>query len=315
MKLSRELLKKISDKVIELVVTKGIRGEEAVKIVWRLYKVPDALYESTKAATVAEVAKKLGMIGGETLTATKAWERLVNENGIVRKQVADASARARRNLVQDIKQVLKDGEATRKAATRLQETSLEDTGKLRKEIKAIAETGASKKQIDSLRRKLNMGLKGKELKSSYNAVLDSVEEGIEENISKQLDYAVMDKTRYNMERVVRTERARATAETDREVIAESGAKFVKFTLTLGHKPDICDAYAKADMGYGAGVYPIDKAPVLPIHPNGKSRLVPVFVPKKTGKEVDPAEAVQGKADSLGVKAYDGINLTPIKKRL
>lgn len=315
MKISDALLKKIRDRVLTLILDKGIPAEEAVKMAWKEFKVPDSLYQSVKSATIAEISKSMGKFEGDAVTTSKAWERLVNEDGIVRKQVTEASARARRDLVQEVKSVIKSGESAKQAALRIQEAGFENTGVVRKEIDKLAKYGATDKQIKALKRKIDQGIKGNDLKGSYKAVIDAVESGVEDKIAKQLDYAVIDKTRYNMERVIRTERARATAEADREVIAQSDAQFVKFVLTAGHKPDICDAYANADMGYGKGVYPIDKAPILPIHPNGKSRLVPVFVPKRSGKEIDPEEAIQNTADSMDVKAYDGIKLSAIKKRL
>ena len=41
--------------------------------------------------------------------------------------------------------------------------------------------------------------------------------------------------------------------------------------------DICDMYAKADMyGLGAGIYPKDKLPPLPVHPHCLCRYVEVI---------------------------------------
>lgn len=53
---------------------------------------------------------------------------------------------------------------------------------------------------------------------------------------------------------------------------------VKFKLSSRHPVfDICDMYAKADMyGLGAGIYPKDKLPPLPVHPHCLCRYVEVI---------------------------------------
>lgn len=41
--------------------------------------------------------------------------------------------------------------------------------------------------------------------------------------------------------------------------------------------DICDLYAHADLlGMGEGIFPKDKLPKLPVHPNCMCRVVPIF---------------------------------------
>ena len=60
--------------------------------------------------------------------------------------------------------------------------------------------------------------------------------------------------------------------TDADIVA------VKFKLSSRHPVfDICDMYAKADMyGLGAGIYPKDKLPPLPVHPHCLCRYVEVI---------------------------------------
>ena len=314
MTIDKAYIKKLSDMVVKAVLD-GVPASKAVNDAWVKMKIPNVLFSEVRGVALKEAMKVLGGLAGETASRVLVWERLINENDVVRKQVRQASARARRDLVNDVKQILKDGEATRASAVRLQETAPSNTGVLRKEIQKISKVGGTAPALRNLKSKLSRELTRNETRGAYRAVIDAVDKGLPDKIAKAVDLAIIEKTRYNMERVIRTERARATAEADREMIANEDVEFVKFVLASGHKSDICDAYANADMGYGKGVYPIDKAPVLPIHPNGQSRLVPVYVAKKTGKEVNPDEAVQNTADKYGVKAYDGIKLSPIKKRL
>lgn len=110
----------------------------------------------------------------------------------------------------------------------------------------------------------------KALQAAYNELLEAVQKGNEKAIEKAVEVAVNEKSRYVAERITRTEMARARADgfiakmkTDADIVA------VKFKLSSRHPVfDICDMYAKADMyGLGAGIYPKDKLPPLPVHPH------------------------------------------------
>ena len=52
----------------------------------------------------------------------------------------------------------------------------------------------------------------------------------------------------------------------------------KWKLSNRHScDDICDLYACADLwGMGKGIFPKDKLPKLPVHPNYMCRVVPIF---------------------------------------
>lgn len=52
----------------------------------------------------------------------------------------------------------------------------------------------------------------------------------------------------------------------------------KWKLSSCHPcDDICDLYACADLwGMGEGIFPKDKLPKLPVHPNCMCRVVPIF---------------------------------------
>ncbi len=67
--------------------------------------------------------------------------------------------------------------------------------------------------------------------------------------------------------------------------------FVGFDLDATHKIiDVCNTYASANLyGLGAGVYPKEYAPTLPIHPNGRStvNLVEKFEVDGEGAKFDP----------------------------
>ena len=141
---------------------------------------------------------------------------------------------------------------------------------------ALAE---QRQAIDNINRLAKNGAPNKALQAAYNELLEAVQKGNEKAIEKAVEVAVNEKSRYVAERITRTEMARAWADgfiakmkTDADIVA------VKFKLSSRHPVfDICDMYAKADMyGLGAGIYPKDKLPPLPVHPHCLCRYVEVI---------------------------------------
>ena len=141
---------------------------------------------------------------------------------------------------------------------------------------ALAE---QRQAIDNINHLAKNGAPNKALQAAYNKLLEAVQKGNEKAIEKAVEVAVNEKSRYVAERITRTEMARAWADgfiakmkTDADIVA------VKFKLSSRHPVfDICDMYAKADMyGLGAGIYPKDKLPPLPVHPHCLCRYVEVI---------------------------------------
>ena len=144
------------------------------------------------------------------------------------------------------------------------------------DLQALAE---QRQAIDNINRLAKNGAPNKALQAAYNKLLEAVQKGNEKAIVKAVEVAVNEKSRYVAERITRTEMARAWADgfiakmkTDADIVA------VKFKLSSRHPVfDICDMYAKADMyGLGAGIYPKDKLPPLPVHPHCLCRYVEVI---------------------------------------
>lgn len=144
------------------------------------------------------------------------------------------------------------------------------------DLQALAE---QRQAIDKINRLAKNGAPNKALQAAYNELLEAVQKGNEKAIEKAVEVAVNEKSRYVAERITRTEMARAWADgflakikDDADVVA------VKFKLSSRHPVfDICDMYAKADMyGLGAGIYPKDKLPPLPVHPHCLCRYVEVI---------------------------------------
>ena len=144
------------------------------------------------------------------------------------------------------------------------------------DLQALAE---QRQAIDKINRLARNGAPNKALQAAYNELLEAVQKGNEKAIEKAVEVAINEKSRYVAERITRTEMARAWADgfvakmkTDANVVA------VKFKLSSRHPVfDICDMYAKADMyGLGAGIYPKDKLPPLPVHSHCLCRYVEVI---------------------------------------
>lgn len=144
------------------------------------------------------------------------------------------------------------------------------------DLQALAE---QRQAIDKINRLAKNGAPNKALQAAYNELLEAVQKGNEKAIEKAVEVAVNEKSRYVAERITRTEMARAWADgfvakmkKDADIVA------VKFKLSSRHPVfDICDMYAKADMyGLGAGIYPKDKLPPLPVHPHCLCRYVEVI---------------------------------------
>ena len=144
------------------------------------------------------------------------------------------------------------------------------------DLQTLAE---QRQAIDNINRLAKNGAPNKALQAAYNKLLEAVQKGNEKAIEKAVEVAVNEKSRYVAERITRTEMARAWADgfiakmqKDADIVA------VKFKLSSRHPVfDICDMYAKADMyGLGAGIYPKDKLPPLPVHPHCLCRYVEVI---------------------------------------
>lgn len=146
-------------------------------------------------------------------------------------------------------------------------------------------TGGSTPEAKQLQRKVLRSVRDKVsrlttpgVRAAYTELTHAIDKGNEERINKALETAVQEKTRYNAERIARTENARAYADgqvnrymNDDDVVA------YKWRLAARHpRFDICDFYANADLyGLGKGVYPKDKLPTLPAHPHCMCHIQPL----------------------------------------
>jgi hypothetical protein len=156
----------------------------------------------------------------------------------------------------------------------------------------------------------------------------AAENGAETAFEAAADRAVMFKARYNAERIVRTETARANGiGKTNAMLEDDDIVSMRWILSSSHDIfDVCNVNAEADsFGLGTGVYPKDNFPEYPAHPNCMCSLSPVrgvstpkskYNPKAADKFVDSLPASQQKrlrgVDKKGpIAQYTG----PVKKTI
>jgi len=105
----------------------------------------------------------------------------------------------------------------------------------------------------------------------------AIEKGSYELIDRAVEFYLYDRQLQRLERIARTESAYAYTETLKRYSRKlKYLKGFKWVLSKRHKArDICDVYAHADFGLGKGIFPPDKVPRVPVHPNCLCHIVPV----------------------------------------
>lgn len=293
--------------VVAYLLTQGFDVNSAIEQAYQLYPVMDGMKESivddmVKAFTSGYVNAGVA-VGVDTGTIPytsesistamqKAWAkdnlklstRLHTRGQAVRKEVGDI-----------LKATIGKGNTNKKIASELFNRGVIDTAELPQFMEQVAklpiDTSAEEKR--KLLRKVQRQVSKRTtagLRAGYSEVIKVVESDNERKLEKAIEIATEEKTRYNAERIARTETARAYA--DGQVSRyKDDDDIVAFQWKLGTRHpvfDICDFYANADLyGMGKGVYPKDKVPMLPAHPHCMCRLKPIvdgMIDNSTPKE-------------------------------
>lgn len=203
-----------------------------------------------------------------------------------------ASQSMRNNIIDTLQEQMRKNRAWTDAARALYEGYEANSDILRKQdipeyLKTVLRaTGGDKKAvraeqkaIDNIVRMGKRGAPNKALKTAYTELLLRVQDGTEKQIVKACRVAMEEKARYVAERIARTEMARAWADGFwAQVQADNDVVAVQFKLSTRHPFfDICDMFAKADMfGLGAGVFPKNKIPAIPVHPHCLCRYTELY---------------------------------------
>lgn len=198
----------------------------------------------------------------------------------------------KRTITRTVKTALSDGKTIKELSMDLfsgydkgQQINTQDIAeKLRKLANArIAGAPLDKKltaEIERLSRRVDT-LNTQSLRAAYTELLKKIEKGTEESIQKALWVSVQEKSRYQATVISRTETARAYyAAFESKAVLDPDVTGVKVTLSSAHRIfDICDVHANLDLGYGPGVYPLDKLPSYPLHPHCFCNLTEVYLNK------------------------------------
>jgi len=130
-------------------------------------------------------------------------------------------------------------------------------------------------------------LKTKGLKAGYNGILKALQDHTGRSLENAVKVALEERSRYYALRIAATETARSSRLSEAYgYLTDEGIELVRYQMNPTHPfPDICDALAKADFGYGPGIYPKDKMVALPAHPFCGCRYYPIYSgrKKKPGK--------------------------------
>ena len=139
------------------------------------------------------------------------------------------------------------------------------------------------------------------LRAAYSAFLKKLEKGAAKKaLENALRTSVYEKSRYLGGRISQTEAARAYSLRMARELKARNVDYVQWRLSGAHKKmDVCDHFAGQDTtGLGSGIYRKDDAPIAPLHPFCRCRLIGlVNVRPKTPPEIRP-DAGRAYYDSL-----------------
>lgn len=275
-------------------VTSGKTVEKAVDEAWSSNGLTLKIYEETKAEIYKSINKELGVSAVRSMGGIdSAYSTLMKDNDI-RAQIVKSSQRMKADIVKQVKSSIKNAKGIWETSRDIRNVSLlrgADTGGVIEQgLKKLYST-SFQDQAKVIERRLKAGIKSEQLKYSYDKLLTEIEKDggtgvITEELLKQQAYTLRNKIRNNAERIAKTEKSRAinAARVERYKNDED-VKLVKVVLEKRshHIEDICDVVCSADCGYGKGVYPLNKSPMLPLHPNCNCRLMPVY--NNNGKQI------------------------------
>lgn len=171
--------------------------------------------------------------------------------------------------------------------------------------------------LDDLRKKARKiqqythSMKTKPLEAAYNEFVDActADELSEMAIERAARTAIEETTRYQAERMARTEAARAWF--DGYIAAREDDSDVwgyRWRLSSRHYRcpfDQCDVCASMNVGYGKGIYPKNKVPSIPRHPHCMCMLEEVFSWEQEGEEIDP-DGAREYIDSLDERRKEAL---------
>ncbi len=243
---------------------------------------------------VADLTDAMHAVTGARLTPRQMRQYLIGDVTLSRRlyQQAEQTAARVRRIVTDHARY---GHDARKLALELYEGygfRADEALKPIVRLPRYLDDALLNRDMDALLARLQASrLKTPALRAAYLQMLDAIlKDKGRAAIDKALRVAVEERYRYFANRIAQTELARAqNAERARELLAEDAIEVVRYQMSATHpKPDLCDAFARADRyGLGPGLYPKGQAPLPPCHPFCRCVLFPVLGMSAAGAKVRP----------------------------
>lgn len=284
------------NKAVKAFLGQGESVDVAVRKAYNLYPIMQRVAKdiSVQIKKSAEEGLRRKLLPGEEAGLQLAWapdkltlsERTTRGDGVVQSMVANA-----------IVDAVKEGKTIQQTALSIFDgyghggvIPKQDIPKYMDKLRRILKkdrplTAEDKYNLRKAERQIN-ALTTPSLRAAYKGIKTLVDERNAERLQKAVDVATHERTRYFASRIARTELARAYHDgcmarwmDDDDVVA------VQWKLSTAHPcHDICDVYANADLyNLGKGIFPKDKVPILPAHPNCMCRLKPIIQGNLDGK--------------------------------
>lgn len=291
---------------IKRLLKAGKTPKQAVDEAYKLYPVMKIMQGEIEPQLIGEM-KRGGAVGVAKPLLKKASTAVWAADGLtLSKRTTQGAKEVTKQAAAVIAEAVKKGQTIQKAALALfdgygyghtlPEQDIPDFLKRLTQIAKAKEYGGAEfhKTLRAVERNLKkLNVQG--LKAAYTQVKNAVLSGNEKRIEKAVYTATQERTRYFARRIARTEMARAYNDgfvakwaNDEDCVA------FKWKMSTAHPfCDICDMYAKADLyGMGPGIFPKDKVPMLPVHPNCMCHLRPVMVGSKLLKSETPKARIE-----------------------
>lgn len=280
--------KKISDEIIARIKynTTPEEAERIIREVFGRYGIVTDIKQTVQQGVVDSISLGVGKeIAGERAISIKRWylEKAYKTKG---KFSSDINKLDRVDeIVAEVQRSLKNGTSWRMAAQNLSDKNIQyaDVAKdvdnildmARKAYRLSDNTDGYKeyrKAVEKVQKRINTltDQDTSKLRRAYQDILDITNESSAAQIENATKYSSYFKQRYNAERIIRTEFAKAyndAAITDN--LYDEDSIGLRWVLSSAHDIfDICNFHASANLyGMGPGCYPKDHAPTIPSHPN------------------------------------------------
>lgn len=297
---------KAFEEEIKRLLKAGKTPKEAVDEAYKKYPVMKIMQNEIEPQLIGEM-KRGGAIGIAKPLLKKASTAVWAADGLtLSKRTTQGAKEVTKQAAAVIAEAVRKGHTVEKAALALfdgygyghtlPEQDIPDFLKQLTQIAKAKEYGGAefKRTLREVERNLKK-LNAQGLKAAYTQVKNAVLSGNEKRIEKAVYTATQERTRYFARRIARTEIARAYNDgfmakwaNDEDCVA------FKWKMSTAHPfCDICDMYAEADLyGMGPGIFPKDKVPTLPVHPNCMCHLRPVMVGSKLLKSETPRARIE-----------------------